>query len=54
MSYKRSIIYYFVYFTFIMYHRDHKKRLQLTWDATEIFENLGRVNVPRFVKVCQP
>jgi hypothetical protein len=23
------------------YHRDHKKRLQLTWDATEIFENLG-------------
>jgi hypothetical protein len=23
------------------YHRGHKKRLQLTWDATEFFENLG-------------
>jgi hypothetical protein len=24
-----------------LYRRDHEKRLHLTWDATEIFENLG-------------
>jgi hypothetical protein len=40
-NYTIEIYFVLFYFGQRLYHRDHKKRLHLTWDATEIFENLG-------------